>query len=63
MSLTVVGVICAAALIPMPKSIQINTGSVSTGEVQIVEKTDKALVPEGYRIKIDENGVVVSASD
>lgn len=63
MSLTVVGVICAAALIPMPKSIQINTGSVSTGEVQIVEKTDKALVPEGYRIKIDENEVVVSASD
>lgn len=63
MGLSLVSVALVASLIPMPKSVQFLEGSVATGDVQVVEKKDANIPSEGYRIKIDENQVLISASD
>ena len=62
--MTMLSVVVAAALMPMPRSVEMRGGTVAaTGEVRIVESRDAAIAAEGYRIEIDGSGVKVSASD
>ena len=62
--MTMLSVVVAVALMPMPRSVEMRGGTVAaTGEVRIVESRDAAIAAEGYRIEIDGSGVKVFASD
>ncbi|MBO7237469.1 MAG: beta-N-acetylhexosaminidase [Kiritimatiellae bacterium] len=63
MTVSLTGLILATSLIPMPKALDLHDGTVATGAVKIVERKDSTIASEGYRIKIDEKGVAISASD